>query len=193
VNGRGQAQSLAPDLDNAPEVRAHGTGSEQAEAISKRRWVHRLSNVDVEARTAICAECGPVKVRLKSAGSNGRRRWRCNEYLKDERNTRMRVYRVYKEDTCSSCGFIPDHPVQLDVDHIDGVHDNDDPTNLQTLCANCHRLKTYIQKWKSNRRFSEPIQRRDLLGELLAERWSEKSDAERQATSMVLAGGGLNA
>lgn len=40
------------------------------------------------------------------------------------------------------CGFIPEHPVQLDVDHIDGNGRNDDPENLQTLCANCHRLKT---------------------------------------------------
>jgi 5-methylcytosine-specific restriction endonuclease McrA len=34
--------------------------------------------------------------------------------------------------------------VQLDVDHIDGNHANDDPSNLQTLCANCHRLKTQV-------------------------------------------------
>jgi 5-methylcytosine-specific restriction endonuclease McrA len=38
------------------------------------------------------------------------------------------------------------HSCQLDVDHIDGDHDNNDPENLQTLCANCHRLKTQIQK-----------------------------------------------
>lgn len=44
------------------------------------------------------------------------------------------------------CGFIPKHRVQLDVDHIDGNHNNDDPGNLQTICANCHRLKTYLNK-----------------------------------------------
>jgi 5-methylcytosine-specific restriction endonuclease McrA len=32
---------------------------------------------------------------------------------------------------------------QLDVDHIDGNHRNNNPENLQTLCANCHRLKTF--------------------------------------------------
>ena len=36
---------------------------------------------------------------------------------------------------------------QLDVDHIDGNHNNDEEVNLQTLCANCHRLKTYVQLW----------------------------------------------
>ncbi len=33
-------------------------------------------------------------------------------------------------------------PCQLDVDHIDEDHDNNDSNNLQTLCSNCHRLKT---------------------------------------------------
>jgi len=55
-------------------------------------------------------------------------------------------YRKYKEDKCKLCGFIPINPCQLDVDHIDGNHNNNDPDNLQTLCANCHRLKTYISK-----------------------------------------------
>ena len=31
---------------------------------------------------------------------------------------------------------------QLEVDHIDGNHDNNEESNLQTLCACCHRLKT---------------------------------------------------
>ena len=38
---------------------------------------------------------------------------------------------------------------QLDIDHIDGNRENNDIINLQTLCANCHRLKTYESKdWK---------------------------------------------
>jgi len=56
-------------------------------------------------------------------------------------------YKEYKGTTCEMCGFVPEHKCQLDVDHIDGNHSNDDPTNLQTLCANCHRLKTYKQRW----------------------------------------------
>lgn len=56
------------------------------------------------------------------------------------------TYRSYKKDSCEFCGFIPEHPCQLDVDHIDGNHSNDDPSNLQTLCANCHRLKTFVNQ-----------------------------------------------
>ena len=26
-------------------------------------WVHRLSDIDTEARTAVCANCGPVGIR----------------------------------------------------------------------------------------------------------------------------------
>lgn len=51
-----------------------------------------------------------------------------------------------KKSFCEKCGFIAEHQMQLDVDHIDGNHKNDDISNLQTLCANCHRLKTYIEK-----------------------------------------------
>jgi len=49
-----------------------------------------------------------------------------------------------KADKCSRCNFIPEDTIQLDVDHIDGDRSNNSPENLQTLCANCHRLKTKI-------------------------------------------------
>ncbi len=51
---------------------------------------------------------------------------------------------------CTICGFEAKHRVQLDVDHIDGNHTNNDESNLQLLCANCHRLKTYENKdWET--------------------------------------------
>ncbi len=56
---------------------------------------------------------------------------------------KLRVMRWYNKKThCEKCGFVPVHPVQLDVDHIDGNHTNNSRENLMTLCANCHRLKT---------------------------------------------------
>lgn len=53
-------------------------------------------------------------------------------------------YARYKGDRCECCGFVAVHPCQLDVDHLDGNGANHDPSNLQTLCANCHRLKTQL-------------------------------------------------
>lgn len=48
--------------------------------------------------------------------------------------------------SCFRCGFIPEDICQLDIDHKDGNHKNNDVSNLQVLCANCHRLKSYITK-----------------------------------------------
>lgn len=49
-----------------------------------------------------------------------------------------------RKEQCSFCGFIPIHSVQLEIDHIDGNHDNNTISNLQVLCANCHKLKTLM-------------------------------------------------
>ena len=51
-----------------------------------------------------------------------------------------------KQMVCTSCGFQAQHLCQMDIDHIDGVKANNAPENLQTLCANCHRLKTQINR-----------------------------------------------
>ena len=65
----------------------------------------------------------------------------------DERDSTERgskyEYRQHKKCSCEKCGFVPKHQCQLDVDHIDGNHDNNDEDNLQTLCSNCHRLKSW--------------------------------------------------
>lgn len=52
----------------------------------------------------------------------------------------------HKKDHCERCGFIAEDPCQLDVDHKDGDNANNDPSNYQTLCANCHRLKTKLNR-----------------------------------------------
>jgi len=51
-------------------------------------------------------------------------------------------YARHKKDSCELCGF-KGLSCQLDVDHIDGNHQNNNIENLQTLCANCHRLKSF--------------------------------------------------
>lgn len=33
-------------------------------------------------------------------------------------------------------------PVQVDINHIDGNNDNRDPSNIEVLCAMCHRMVT---------------------------------------------------
>ena len=50
----------------------------------------------------------------------------------------------WKGDLCERCGFVPEDPCQLDIDHIQRIDEDgqDVIDNTQTLCANCHRLKT---------------------------------------------------
>lgn len=45
---------------------------------------------------------------------------------------------------CGRCGFKPEDEVQIDINHRDGNRENNDPTNHELLCSNCHRLVT---KW----------------------------------------------
>jgi 5-methylcytosine-specific restriction endonuclease McrA len=56
------------------------------------------------------------------------------------RDKEYKKYKKYKKDKCEKCDFKGD-PIQLDVHHKDHNRKNNSPDNLQTLCANCHRLK----------------------------------------------------
>lgn len=74
--------------------------------------------------------------------------------LRNKTRMKLRKYpwAEHKKDYCENCGFIALHSCQLDIDHIDGNHNNNDSSNYKTLCANCHRLKTYICKdWESKK------------------------------------------
>ena len=62
------------------------------------------------------------------------------------RDRRRRLVADLKKPFCEVCGFVAEWRGQLDIDHADGNHHNDVPSNLQTLCANCHRLKTHRAK-----------------------------------------------
>jgi hypothetical protein len=52
-------------------------------------------------------------------------------------------YGILKGNYCELCGFVPQVSAQLEIDHIDGDRNNNHKDNLQTLCCNCHALKSY--------------------------------------------------
>ena len=109
--------------------------------------LHRLTNINETDRTGSCSICGFVRIKLRdSRRKNLTDKYRCNTVYKLKINRTRYPHRLYKKDCCELCGFKAEHTVQLDVDHIDGDNKNNDPINLQTLCANCHRLKTLLNK-----------------------------------------------
>lgn len=113
------------------------------------KWVHRLTERDTAARTAVCANCGPVPLYLKDFG-NGNHYWVCGTGYRRNKQRKRRPWRDQLEErlarlTCELCGFQAVDVCQLDVDHIVPKSRGgavSDPNNLQVICANCHRLKS---------------------------------------------------
>lgn len=106
---------------------------------------HILSNVDPEARTAICAACGPVGIK-----SNGNGWWRCRIGAKSgahhKRTVAKRIRfgyistaefrKISKEQggMCAICGGPPTRGhTRLSVDHC---HQTDTFRGL--ICADCN-------------------------------------------------------
>ncbi len=104
---------------------------------------HRLLLKHPDKRWGICSVCGPTRLKLKQRGYYScRTKYNAN---------RVKLAK-HKKPHCETCGFIAIHRSQLDIDHIDGDHNNNSLSNLQTLCANCHRLKTQENKdWQSKK------------------------------------------
>lgn len=105
------------------------------------KHLHRLSDKDFDARTATCELDGPVS--LIVYGNTYRCEVAYREHQKRMKNDRRGLKHDVKTDVCARCGFHAADKVQMDLDHINGDRTDHSPDNLQTLCANCHRLKSY--------------------------------------------------
>lgn len=113
----------------------------------------------MELTRPLCIKCNKcLAAKSGSIKSHGKQYYKreCTGCAKERVHGKRHPYKVskkyirpwiqYKKDRCEACGFMADYPCQLDVDHIDGNRDNNNPNNFQTLCANCHRLKTFLSK-----------------------------------------------
>lgn len=91
---------------------------------------------------------------------NGARRWkaRCPKCYaaksalaiapREQRTFPQSLRKRHLKAACEFCGFKPAVDAQLQLDHRvpQSRGGTDHPSNLQTLCANCHALKTYIEQ-----------------------------------------------
>ena len=98
------------------------------------KWLHRLSNIDVESCLADCSYCGKgVRVRLSKQGI-----WRCRIAHAISKKTSSIGY-GYKSGICDICGRYTDKLVQ---DH------NHDTGNLRSwICKGCNLIVGVIEKF----------------------------------------------
>ena len=73
------------------------------------------------------------------------------DYVRSKKNLGKRPYLIHREDKCRRCGFVPENNCQLTVDHIDKNRKNNSVGNLQTLCHNCHNLKSWVEIVEPNK------------------------------------------
>jgi 5-methylcytosine-specific restriction endonuclease McrA len=82
--------------------------------------------------------------KAKNAGFNS-----ILEYVHN-RHPYLKHRKSFCENVDGRLGFVCNCEIhinaQLQVDHIDGNSENNEPENLQTLCANCHIFKTHLYK-----------------------------------------------
>jgi hypothetical protein len=81
----------------------------------------------------------------------GRYRKVCHEHHVARTAVRSDIHKKFRKDYCENkdgrLGFICTGVIlqprwQLDADHIDGNSKNNNASNIQTLCKNCHAMKT---------------------------------------------------
>ena len=79
------------------------------------KWIHRLSNIDDANLTAMCANCGEVKIRKRYIRRRNAYGYRCMVARKKERHE-MKGYIHPEPDACEICGEVGE--LQLDHDHL---------------------------------------------------------------------------
>jgi len=97
-------------------------------------WIHRLSNIDADGKTADCLKCGRVDVKLKKNKAP-----RCIVAHREEK----KKYSVYKyrdrhpgrPDMCDVCGSA--ERICWDHDHQTGVHRG-------WLCNKCNSALGFV-------------------------------------------------
>ena len=87
--------------------------------------------------SGLCLYCG-VKPRCRCRSGKG---WTYRSLCRTCKNRKRDKRERIKDLHCSRCSFVAVDPCQIDIHHKDRNHNNDDPANIENLCACCHRLE----------------------------------------------------
>jgi hypothetical protein len=126
---------------------------------TKRTFLHRLSDYDVEKRTALCEHCGPTKINRDGYMRNGEISWRCAGSSRrkpiDRRNIALKShFGINNKDydyllelqggVCKICELPPKEGKYLAVDHQhERGQDRDEKSENRNdirglLCTTCN-------------------------------------------------------
>ena len=134
-------------LDGSPCYRATGLCStHHGKAIAKKHGVRSAAEVTAKRQGKTLNEYA-TETRQATALRAG------FDSITDYANS-IHPYRKHRLTYCENrdgrlgykCRCKIRHSAQLQVDHIDGNPSNNKISNLQTLCANCHIVKTHANK-----------------------------------------------
>ncbi len=121
---------------------------------------HCLTEVNEMDRTAVCSVCGPTRFKDKGGGKGraciARLRERQARYAKSpkgklsqklaqkrmwqKRGTVKNPWRKFVKPVCERCGYKAVDMVLMDGHHKDHNRKNNVESNIESLCAFCHRL-----------------------------------------------------
>ena len=111
------------------------------------KWIHRLSNKNLNKQRADCIYCGKNILIIKQDNI-----WKCKFGRMSQAHGNRGIYRekFRKYTKCFKCEIESFDIRFFDIHHINGDSDNNEIKNLQLLCPNCHRIET-LKQWKEKR------------------------------------------
>lgn len=97
-----------------------------------KKWIHRLTEINTDNKTAICANCGPIDIRNKGT-------WRCGNALRkianDSYHKKMKELYPDRPEKCEVCG---------DGGKICWDHDHETGGFRGWLCNRCNRTLGFV-------------------------------------------------
>ena len=111
-----------------------------------------------------------------------------NNSVKKNGKTTLKAIINLRGRKCENCGLIEwqGKPINLEIHHIDGNHNNNELENIQLLCPNCH---SYTDNYRGKNTNSGKIKVED---EELVKALEQNSSIRQALLSVGLAGSGGN-